>query len=405
MTYDAAGNRTSMYVSDIANPTYSGTTNYTYDYKDELTQEQTTRNGSSTNNFAYDVAGNFTTNRNATVPAANADNQLTTSGYSYDGDGNPTTYAGSTLKYDPESRMTAYGSAETNGYGMDGLRVWRTQGGVTTFYIYDGNSPTIELSSTGALLALNTFGRCGLISRATNTATTAKHFYAFDPEGSPVVILDGTGTQVAAVEADAFGKSVYTANVSSDPYGGFGSQWGYYTDSGTGMELLAHRYYDSNAGRFINRDPISYLGGINVYSYVLNHPTGSADPSGFDEIKLPFSSLCFDSDKFKDCMSDALPDILQEAFNDAAGALPEIVTGCVAANIGTPAAFAGCILAGELGTIISQAGPTIAIDTFGCVLKSLGDCPPPPPPPTRGGPNPPRKGPPHRNCKGGYPGR
>ena len=29
MTYDAAGNRTSMYVSDIANPNYSGTTSYT----------------------------------------------------------------------------------------------------------------------------------------------------------------------------------------------------------------------------------------------------------------------------------------------------------------------------------------------------------------------------------------
>ena len=282
MTYDAAGNRTSMSVSDIASPAYSGTTSYTYDYKDELTQETTTRNSGATNNFAYDVAGNFTTNRSATVPAANADNQLTASGYSYDGDGNPTTYAGTTLKFDPENRMTAYGSAETNGYGMDGLRVWRTQSGVTTYYIYDeDNEPVVELSSSGAFMALNSFGDNGLISRATGTAATAKHFYAFDPQGSPSVILDGTGTQVAAAETDAFGKSVYTSNVSTDPYAGFGSEWGYYTDASAGLQLLGHRYYDTSTGRFINRDPTKYTGGYNLYSYTHNRTVDYFDPAGY----------------------------------------------------------------------------------------------------------------------------
>ena len=282
MTYDAAGNRTGMYVSDIASPAYSGTTSYTYDYKDELTQEATTRNSGATNNFAYDTAGNFTTNRSATVPAANADNQLTASGYSYDGDGNPVSYGGTTLKFDPESRMTSYGSAETNGYGVDGLRVWRTQSGATTYYVYDeSGEPVVELSSAGAFVALNTFGDDGLISRSMGTAATTKHFYAFDPQGSPAVILDGTGTQVAATETDAFGKTVYTNDVSSDPYSGFGSQWGYYTDSSIGLELLEHRYYDLNAGRFINRDPIGFLGGTDLYRYADNSPVDQIDPLGF----------------------------------------------------------------------------------------------------------------------------
>ena len=46
---------------------------------------------------------------------------------------------------------------------------------------------------------------------------------------------------------------------------GFGSQHGYYTDTGTGLLCLAHRYYDPGTGRFVNRDPIGYKGGMNLY--------------------------------------------------------------------------------------------------------------------------------------------
>jgi len=45
---------------------------------------------------------------------------------------------------------------------------------------------------------------------------------------------------------------------------GFGGQFGYYRDY-TDRTLLGHRYYDSFTGRFLNRDPIGYKGGINPY--------------------------------------------------------------------------------------------------------------------------------------------
>ena len=187
--------------------------------------------------------------------------------------------------------MASYGSAATNGYGVDGLRVWRTQGGVTTYYIYDDDNPVVELSSGGALVALNTFGDNGLISRSTGTAATAKHFYAFDPQGSPSVILDGTGTQLAAAETDAFGKSVYTSNVSSDPYTGFGSEWGYYSDASTGLELLGHRFYDLTLGRFVNRDPIGYEGGIDLYAFCEDSPVDNTDETGFSIGFMPMQTL------------------------------------------------------------------------------------------------------------------
>ena len=46
------------------------------------------------------------------------------------------------------------------------------------------------------------------------------------------------------------------------------------------MILTTFRYYDPSAGRFLNRDPIGYDGGINLYGYCGNGATGKSDPSG-----------------------------------------------------------------------------------------------------------------------------
>ncbi|MCL5283486.1 MAG: RHS repeat-associated core domain-containing protein [Armatimonadetes bacterium] len=61
---------------------------------------------------------------------------------------------------------------------------------------------------------------------------------------------------------------------------GYDGQWGYYTDSETGLLLLTHRYYDPAEGRFVNRDPIGFSGGVNLYGYVGNDAVMGVDPSG-----------------------------------------------------------------------------------------------------------------------------
>jgi uncharacterized protein RhaS with RHS repeats len=40
------------------------------------------------------------------------------------------------------------------------------------------------------------------------------------------------------------------------------------------------RYYDPTIGRFAQRDPIGFHGGINVYTYVQNNPVNATDPLG-----------------------------------------------------------------------------------------------------------------------------
>src|SRR6187402_2390780 len=68
---------------------------------------------------------------------------------------------------------------------------------------------------------------------------------------------------------------------SHDNPSDFGGQYGYYTDLGTGLLLLGHRYYDPGTGRFINRDPIGYSGGVNQYRYAGNNPINDSDLSRF----------------------------------------------------------------------------------------------------------------------------
>src|SRR6266567_4439454 len=75
----------------------------------------------------------------------NSNNQQTGTGFTHDGNGNPTTYGGTPLTFDPESRMTAYGSILSAGYTGDGLRAWKQNASGRTYFLYDGNLPIVEL--------------------------------------------------------------------------------------------------------------------------------------------------------------------------------------------------------------------------------------------------------------------
>ena len=55
---------------------------------------------------------------------------------------------------------------------------------------------------------------------------------------------------------------------------------GHEFDAATGLYYMRARYYDPALGRFMSRDPIGYLGGINLYEYCGDRPINNTDPSG-----------------------------------------------------------------------------------------------------------------------------
>ncbi len=187
---------------------------------------------------------------------------------------------GTPVTWDANNKLTAFGTAMQAGYNADGLRAWKQTAVGRTYTLYDGDQPICELDATGAVTAVNTFGANGLLARHIMGTGGGSVFYPFDQQGSTAQRLDGAGNMLSAHGFDAFGTNLTANAAPADPYAGYGAQWGYQTDSETGLLLLGQRYYDPASGRFLNRDPIGYAGGIGLYGYCGSNPVNAIDPSG-----------------------------------------------------------------------------------------------------------------------------
>ena len=259
---------------------YNGATGYQYDNRNQLTSEVSQRAGSYSNSYAYDLVGNPTTWKSV-GQSFNSVNQNTQGGtLSFDHNGNPAGYQGTELNWDVNDNLYSFGNTLTAGYTSQGLRAWKQTAAGRTYYLYNGSTPICELDSNGNVTAVNTWGTTGLLSRYTpGGSVDGNVFYCFDPQGSVSVRLDSSGNILSSHTNEAWGTQISTV-ATNDPYAGYGGQWGYYKDAETGLHLLGERYYDTSSGRFLNRDPIGYAGGINLYGYGEGNPITGIDPMG-----------------------------------------------------------------------------------------------------------------------------
>jgi RHS repeat-associated protein len=102
-------------------------------------------------------------------------------------------------------------------------------------------------------------------------------FFVLDHLGAPVMLVEGDGTVAWKQNRDAFGRSVVDPTSRLTCPLRASSQ---YADEESGLNYSFHRYYDPGLGRYINRDPIGEVGGINLYGFCGNNPVNSFDPLG-----------------------------------------------------------------------------------------------------------------------------
>ncbi len=113
----------------------------------------------------------------------------------------------------------------------------------------------------------------------TATSGSPSYWFFYDGNGNVGQLVKASDqTTAARYEYDPYGNTIVKAGDYADanPYR-FSTKW---FDAETNLYYNDNRYYIPRLGRWGSPDPIEEQGGLNLYAYVQNEPTGLIDPHG-----------------------------------------------------------------------------------------------------------------------------
>jgi RHS repeat-associated protein len=305
---------------------------YTYDDLDRLVEaDYLVGVLTQDEQFTYDDLGNRITlnNRagNDVVYAHNVANEYTSIGgtnVSHDAAGNLSADPnGYTYEYDNDNRLTKIkdsGAATVAEFTYDALgrriEAIDSVAATTTRYYYDGWRVLSETNAAGtkqrhyvygnyldeALLLIHDDGQA--------TPTYTDYYYAHNHLYSPTALIEADGDVVERYEYDVYGKcTAFTDDGADDTW--FTGDDTVGTSSALGNPILftgqrldsldsgdlqlmyyKNRHYSFNIGRFLQRDPLIYINGMNLYEYVRSYVVMAFDPFGTRSEIYPFCGDC-----------------------------------------------------------------------------------------------------------------
>jgi RHS repeat-associated protein len=173
------------------------------------------------------------------------------------------------------------------GYDALGRCVKRTLNGVTTtYYVYDGEKPILEYTSTGSIAGNNVYGK-GIdeILMRTDYPSGQTYYYQGDHEGSVTHLTNSAGGVIESYRYDAFGApTIKNGSGTVIPATAFNNRFLF-----TGREYVSQfgiyeyraRTYHPGLGRFMSEDPKGFdAGDYNLFRYCKNDPEDFTDPTG-----------------------------------------------------------------------------------------------------------------------------
>ena len=222
----------------------------------------------------------------ASVTAIDGSSNTKTNNYQLSATGTPST----SLAYDKNGNMTGDG---TNSYQWDCenrlIQINYPGSGNYSAFSYDSNSHIAKINESSG--ATKQFVWCvGIMSEARDgsgnvlnqyfcygqTISGNNYFYTQDLLASIRELTDSSGNIQARYSFDPYGRATKLQGTLSSDF----QYAGYYIHAPSGLNLTSTRPFDSQLGRWLNRDSIGESGGINLYGYVGNEPEASADPLG-----------------------------------------------------------------------------------------------------------------------------
>ncbi len=241
-----------------------------------------------------------------TTGAYNSSNQITTwadDACTYDADGNLTGKGTIfTASYNAENQpttITVNGITRTYLYNANGLRVQKTENGVETNYHYDHkNRLLFESNDTGTVTV------CYLYNKNTpmafGLAGSGFHYYHYSRMGNTVAISDDVGAISTTYSYLPYGQYSMEGDELNNPFTYVGAHG--VMDAGDDLFYMKNRFYDADSRHFLQRDPIGFKGGVNLYLYTSANPVDYIDPQGtcsWTHRLLGWCSAAADGDRLK----------------------------------------------------------------------------------------------------------
>ncbi len=196
------------------------------------------------------------------------------------------------------------------GYDAKGRRITKTAeqwvGGawvmkVNSRFVYDGWNLLAELTSANAVIRTYVWGSdlSGSLQGAggvgglleVNDTSNGAHFVSHDGNGNVGALVSVTGgATTASYEYGPFGELIRSTGslAKNNPFR-FSTK---YQDNETDLLYYGYRYYSQSAGRWLSRDPVHELGGLNVYAFVNNRSSGRIDYLGLCKLGEKRNAKC-----------------------------------------------------------------------------------------------------------------
>ena len=172
----------------------------------------------------------------------------------------------------------------------------------TTDYIWSGSQVVEERNASNAPIRQYIWGtyidECIQLNTLTplgpQSLPAGAYYLPQDLLYRAVALTNSSGSVVEAYDTGAYGNTLiftapgtdgvwFTDDDTQSSYGGNEIIYcGYHYDPETELYYVRNRTYNPVLGRWIQRDPIGYAGGVNLYEYVGGRAVVVADPTGTD---------------------------------------------------------------------------------------------------------------------------
>jgi RHS repeat-associated protein len=116
----------------------------------------------------------------------------------------------------------------------------------------------------------------------------ARQGYTYDPYGKVFIERwdpqadEGNGAYLPVVEQHTSGSNTVSSGLPYSHYGNPFLWTGQRYDAAVGLYAFKFRTYSPTLGRWLQRDPLGYGNGVNLFEYAMSRPKYWVDPLGLD---------------------------------------------------------------------------------------------------------------------------